>query len=207
MSAEFGTPDERLVSLSKDGDITAFNRLVERYQGPVFSLCLRLLGNRESAEDAAQETFLSAFRAISRFSGTNFRAWLLRIAANQSKDEWRRRKRKGVSVSLNDMFGSSDAPIEIPDPAPGADFVLESSELGAIVQRALLELPFDQREAVALVDLHDHRYEEVSAITGASLGTIKSRVHRGRERLRAVFEARPELLAAYRRLEEREVQE
>jgi len=207
MGAEVEQSDERLVSLSRNGDLAAFNRLVERYQGPVYSLCLRLLGNREAAEDASQEAFLSAYRAIPGFSGTNFRAWLLRIAANQSKDEWRRRKRKDLATSLEQIFDAFDVPVEVLDPEPGAERVTENKELAAIVQSALLVLPMDQRQAVMLVDLHDYRYEEVAAMTGASLGTVKSRVHRGRDRLRRIFAAKPELLAAYRRLDEGEVNE
>ncbi|KAA0236190.1 sigma-70 family RNA polymerase sigma factor [bacterium] len=207
MSAEPGQSDERLVSLSRDGDLDAFNRLVERYQTPVYSLCLRLLGNREIAEDASQETFLSAYRALARFAGPSFRAWLMRIAANQCKDQWRRRKRKDVAMSLDEILGTFDSPVEVPDESPGADVVVENVELSEIVQRAMLTLPMDQRQAVALVDLQGLRYEEVAGITGASLGTVKSRVHRGREKLRQVFTARPELLDSYRRLEQVEVSE
>ena len=107
--------DERLVLLAKDGDLEAFNSLVDRYQGAVYTLCLRLLGNREAAEDATQETFLSAYRALDRFQGGSFRNWLLRIAANESKDELRRRKRKDANASLNEMLDREDGPIEIPD--------------------------------------------------------------------------------------------
>lgn len=201
MRAEPEAPDELLVSLSKTGDLTAFNRLVERYQSPVYSLCLRLLGNREAAEDATQEAFLSAYRAISRFSGPSFRAWVMRIAANESKDEWRRRRRKDQAGSLEEMFDMFEAPVEVPDPSPGSELVVERGEVAGIVQRALLELPYQQRQAVLLVDLQEYRYEEVAEITGASLGTVKSRVHRGREKLRELFLARPELLDSYRRLE------
>ncbi len=205
MGAEVGNSDERLVSLSRNGDLAAFNRLVERYEGPVYSLCLRLLGNRQAAEDAAQEAFLSAYRALPGFAGTSFRAWLLRIAANQSKDEWRRRRRKDLAVSLEELFDAFESPVEVPDSEPGVETVVENRELAAILQQALLALPIDQREAIVLVDLHEYRYEEVAAITGVSLGTVKSRVHRGRDRLRRIFAARPELLAAYRRLDEGEV--
>lgn len=201
MSADVELTDERLVSLSKDGDLAAFNSLVHRYESPVYTLCLRLLGSHQAAEDAAQEAFLSAYRALPTFSGTNFRSWLFRIAANQSKDEWRRRKRKERAASLDELFEQLESPVDVPDAGPGIERILEMKEISAIVQRALLELPIDQRQAVILVDIQDYRYEEVARITGASLGTVKSRVHRGRERLRQVFSARPELLAAYRRLD------
>lgn len=204
MSAEVELTDERLVSLSKDGNLAAFNSLVHRYESQVYTLCLRLLGSHQAAEDAAQEAFLSAYRALPTFSGTNFRSWLFRIAANQSKDEWRRRKRKDKASSLDELFDQFESPIDVPDTSAGVERLLEMKEVSEIVQRALLELPIDQRQAVLLVDIHDYRYEEVAQITGASLGTVKSRVHRGRERLRQVFTARPELLAAYRRLDNHE---
>jgi RNA polymerase sigma-70 factor (ECF subfamily) len=193
--------DERLVLLSKDGDLDAFNRLVDRFQGTVYSLCLRLLGNPQAAEDATQEAFLSAFRSISRFEGGNFRSWLLRIAANESKDELRRRSRRDRAGSLDQMFGTLEAPIEVPDPAPGADIEVERKELGATLQRALDRLPFDQRQAVVLLDVHGYRYEEIATMTGSSLGTVKSRIHRARERLRRDLSALAEPLTATWRLD------
>jgi RNA polymerase sigma-70 factor (ECF subfamily) len=193
--------DERLVLLSKDGDLDAFNRLVDRYQGAVYSLCLRLLGNPQSAEDATQEAFLSAYRSISRFEGGNIRSWFLRIAANESKDELRRRSRRDRAGSLDQMFGTIEAPIEVPDPAPGADAELERKELGATLQRALDQLPFDQRQAVILLDVYGYHYEEIAVMTGASLGTVKSRIHRARERLRRDLTALKEPLSASWRLD------
>lgn len=193
--------DERLVLLSKDGDLDAFNRLVDRYQGAVYSLCVRLLGNREAAEDAAQETFLSAYRSISRFEGGNIRSWFLRIAANESKDELRRRSRRDRAGSLEEIFGTIEAPVEILDPRPGADAELERKELGETLQRALNQLPFDQRQAVVLLDVYGYHYEEIASMTGTSLGTVKSRIHRGRERLRQLLTARLEHFAAPERLE------
>jgi len=196
-----GLTDERLVLLSKDGDLDAFNRLVDRFQGTVYSLCLRLLGNPQAAEDATQEAFLSAYRSISRFEGGNFRSWLLRIAANESKDELRRRSRRDRAGSLDQMFGTLEAPIEVRDPSPGAESELERKELGATLQQALDRLPFDQRQAVVLLDVHGYRYEEIAAMTGSSLGTVKSRIHRARERLRRDLSALAEPLTATWRLD------
>ncbi len=193
--------DERLVLLSKDGDLDAFNRLVDRFQGTVYSLCLRLLGNPQSAEDATQEAFLSAYRSVSRFEGGNFRSWLLRIAANESKDELRRRSRRDRAGSLDQMVGTLEMPMEIPDPSPGAESELERKELGAVIQRALDRLPFDQRQAVVLLDVHGYRYEEIARMTGSSLGTVKSRIHRARERLRRDLSGLPEPLTANWRLD------
>ncbi len=198
------TTDEQLVSLSRDGSLDAFNSLVERYQSAVYTLCLRLLGNAEAAEDATQETFLSAYRALHSFAGSNLRSWLLRIAANESKDELRRRKRKDVAGSLNEIFDAMDAPIEIPGGDPSGEVVVEQRELAAALQAALLSIPFDQRRAVLLCDYYGFHYEEVAAMTNSSIGTVKSRIHRGRERLRQILTGRPELFGDRARLEGRE---
>lgn len=192
---------DELVSLTKDGSLDAFNRLVERYQSSVYSLCVRLLGSPQAAEDAAQEAFLSAYRALPSFTGGNVRSWLLRIAANESKDELRRRKRKDPAGSLNEMFGNPDAPIEVPDPGDPVDLIVERMELNEHIQQALLLLPFDQRQAVVLSDLYGYHYDEVATMTSASVGTVKSRIHRGRERLRKVLADEPELFGNLRRLD------
>jgi len=193
--------DEHLVSLSKDGNLDAFNSLVERYQGSVFNLCLRLVADRGAAEDATQEAFLSAYRSISRFDGGNFRSWLFRIAANQCKDELRRRGRRPVEA-----FRSADPDdnyqAEIPDSGETAPEYIERIELGEAIQGALMSLQFEQRQAILLADLHGYHYEEIATITGSNVGTVKSRIHRGRERLRALLREQPELFGASRRLED-----
>ena len=191
--------DEHLVSLSKDGSLDAFNRLVERYQGAVFNLCLRLLGDSGAAEDATQEAFLSAYRSISRFAGGNFRSWLFRIAANESKDELRRRQRRGPQDSL---FGGDEenGGIDVPDTGETAEEYVERLAMGEGISRVLLQLSFDQRQAVLLSDLHGYQYEEIAEMTGASIGTVKSRIHRGRERLRTLLSAHPELFGVRERL-------
>ena len=194
--------DDQLVLLSKDGKIAAFNSLVERYQGAVYNLAHRLLGDSGAAEDATQEAFLSAYRAISRFEGGNIRSWFLRIAANECKDEMRRRQRRHVA-SLDALSGDRERSFDIADPKPGAEAVVEMHEFGSEFQRLLLKLPFEQRQAILLVDVYEYRYEEVARMTGESLGTVKSRIHRGRERLRGLLAARPELLRAVPRLEEK----
>ncbi|HXU24732.1 MAG TPA: sigma-70 family RNA polymerase sigma factor [Tepidiformaceae bacterium] len=201
MADSFDPPDERLVSLSKDGSLDAFNSLVERHQTAVYNLCLRLLGQPQAAEDAAQEAFLSAFRALPRFAGGNFRSWLLRIAANESKDELRRRRRKDASASLSQIYDNSELPLEPADDVAGTELLYERKEAAAAIQTALLELPFDQRLAVTLCDLHGLPYEAVATATGASLGTVKSRIHRGRIRLREVIMTNPELFGVARRLD------
>jgi RNA polymerase sigma-70 factor (ECF subfamily) len=193
--------DEHLVSLSKDGNLHAFNSLVERYQGPVFNLCLRLIGEKGAAEDATQEAFLSAYRSIARFEGGSFRSWLFRIAANQSKDELRRRARRPAE-SLHSRFDDDETPFDVPDSAETAPEYLERVAVRESIGQALLSLPFEQREAILLSDLHGYHYEEIARITSANVGTVKSRIHRGRERLRAILKQQPELFGRAGRWED-----
>ena len=193
MDAGQSSPEERLVLLAKDGNLEAFNSLVDRFQRAVYGLCYRMLGNREAAEDATQETFLSAYRAISRFEGGNAGGWLLRIAANESRDELRRRRRRDGAASLDEMLDREDLPVEVPDPSPGAEALLAAHEAGGELEVLLLRLPFEYRQALVLVDVYGFRYDEVADLTKASLGTVKSRVHRGRERLRKLILSSGEL--------------
>lgn len=195
--------EEALIARARHGDLDAFNLLVERYQDVVFGLCRRLLGDSHAAEDATQEAFLSAFRAIGGFAGGNFRAWILRIAANQSKDELRRRQRRPV---IQTPPQRDDAPPP-PDPADDSQDVvgsIEQAELGRQLERALLEIPFEQRQAIVLADIQGYRYEEIAVIASCSLGTVKSRISRGRERLRVILTRDPELSDRFGRLHGRE---
>jgi len=175
--------DDRLVALSREGDLPAFNALVEMYQGQVYNLCRRMLGVREAAEDATQEAFLAAYNNIRRFRGPSFRAWLFRIAANAATDELRRRGRR-PQVSLEAPFSDTETALDLPDRAPGPEELALRSERARSMQAALLTLPPDQRLAVILADVQGLSYEEVGQVMGSSLGTVKSRLSRGRGRLR-----------------------
>lgn len=190
---ETPAPDEHLVSLSKDGNLGAFNTLVGVYERQVYNLCLRLIGDREAAEDATQETFIAAFRAIRGFRGGSFRSWLLRIAANQAKDELRRRQRRPQPG------GPTEVEWDYPDPGPGPEDRAVNRDLAAALAVGLSQLPFEQRQAVLLVDYMGMDYGEAAAASDASLGTIKSRLHRGRDALRRFVIAHPELFDSARR--------
>jgi RNA polymerase sigma-70 factor (ECF subfamily) len=179
-----------LLDRARRGDLNAFNSLVSEYEGVVFNLCLRLLGQRAAAEDAAQEAFISAWRNLAGLRG-EFRPWLLRIAANLCKDELRRRGRR-PSASL-DVALEAGMP-EPPDTEPLPETSLMTGELRDQVQRALLELPEEQRTALVLCDIEGLDYAEIAAVMKTSLGTVKSRIARGRARLRQVLLREPELL-------------
>ncbi len=191
------------LAAARRGETAAFNRLVLRYQDAVYTLCLRLLGDADAAADAAQEAFLSAYRHLGELRGASFRAWLFRIAANCCYDE-RRRQQRRPALPL-DLPGDRDEPMtrEPADPAPGPEAAMLQGELEQVVQAGLLTLPEDQRLAVVLCDLYDFDYHSIAAATGVELGTVKSRINRGRRRLRDYLLAHRELLPERYRLIEK----
>ncbi len=187
------TDEVALIERSQRGDLDAFNSIVLAYQGQVYGLCLRMLGSRQPAEDATQEAFVAAFRAVSRFRRGNFRAWLMRIAANACYDELRRRHSRPQTPL--DAGGDDEQPAaELPASDEPPEQRAERMELAGRLREGLASLPPDQRLAVILRDVQGLAYEEVAEATGASLGTVKSRISRGRAALRDFLLARGELL-------------
>ncbi|MCS7001638.1 MAG: sigma-70 family RNA polymerase sigma factor [Dehalococcoidia bacterium] len=193
-----GRPDavdeERLIQLSQAGDVSAFNRLVDRYQVPIFNFARRMLADPELAADATQETFLNAFEHLGRFRGGSLKTWLLRIAANACYDQLRYRKRR-PSTSLDQLVLDPEEPrdfaddrVELPE-----QFALRQ-ELGQLLSEALATLPTDQRLVVVLSDIQGLSYDEIAEVTQTSLGTVKSRLSRARAKLREYLVARRELL-------------
>lgn len=189
-------PDEPdLIARAREGDLGAFNLLVLHYQGSVYSLCLRMLSAQQPAEDAAQEAFISAYRHLDKFRGGSFRSWLFRIASNACYDDLRRRKAR-AALSLDEPHGTGDRRIDVPEDAPTMEEHAERLELRAALEEALGKLPEDQRLAIVLADVQGLDYAEIAIVMTCSLGTVKSRINRGRERLRRLLLQRGELLPA-----------
>ena len=183
-------PERTLVQLSKQGDLQAFNELFLSYEKLVYNMSARMLSDA-TAEDATQEAFISAFRNIRKFRGDNFRAWLLRIAANACHDQLRSpRRRREVSLDAT----MADSYFDVPSGLESPENYALRQELGHEIQRGLATLPDDQRLALVLIDLQGLSYEEAAASTGSSLGTVKSRLSRARARLRDHMLQRRELL-------------
>jgi RNA polymerase sigma-70 factor, ECF subfamily len=160
--------DGDLVRRFQQGDEDAFVSLMERHERRVYNLAYRMLGNPEDARDATQDAFLSCFRNLSRFRGdAAFTTWLHRIAVNACYDSIRRRR---DSTSLDDL------PFE---PRPADDHA-DQTAAAADVQRALLSIPADFRLVVVMHELQDMPLEEISACLDVPVGTVKSRLHRGR---------------------------
>lgn len=184
-------PDEaELIVRAADGDRSAFTRLMEHYQSACYGLSWRLLGDADRAADATQDAFVHAYTAMRQYRGGVFRSWLLRITANASYDILRRQQRRPAGPLPDPEEGEAELPdVAAVDP----DAEATRSELYRHLDRALRLLPLDQRTAVVLCDVYGMDYNEVASMTDSALGTVKSRIHRGRLRLR-------ELMAAHREL-------
>jgi RNA polymerase sigma-70 factor (ECF subfamily) len=180
------------------GDLHAFNELVVEYEGLVYNVCYRILGQQQAAEDAAQDAFVNAWRNIGSFRGEAFRPWLLRIAANLCRDELRRRGRR-PSSSLDSALEAGVPEPQDDDPAP--EQMTLNAELRSQLQAALAQLPEDQRTAVVLCDVEGLDYTEIASVMNTSLGTVKSRIARGRLKLRELLKLEPELLTGRGRQE------
>ena len=191
--------ERRLVEAAQRGEVESFNALVRLYEGRVYNLCYRMLGDPESAADAAQDSFLSAFRNLRSFRGGSFRSWMLRIATNMCYDVLRARKRRpSVSLDIDSDPEADSSPLRLADPSePPDDFALRR-ELASAIQRGLESLPEDQRVILILSDIQGMTYEEIAQVTSTNLGTVKSRLSRGRARLRDVLKAGELLPSRYR---------
>jgi RNA polymerase sigma factor (sigma-70 family) len=191
--------ERRLVEVAQRGDVASFNELVRLFEGRVYTLCYRMLGDPESAADAAQDAFLAAFRNLRSFRGGSFRSWMLRIATNTCYDVLRVRKRRpSVSLDMNADEESDSSPLQIADTAESPDDFAQRRELAAAIQNGLTMLPDEQRIVLILSDIQGLAYEEIAQITNSNLGTVKSRLSRGRARLREVLKAGELLPMRYR---------
>lgn len=181
------TDDLQLVTAAQRGDLAAFNRLVERYQAIAYHTAYRVLGNREMAEDATQNAFLSAYTSLHQFAGGSFRAWFLRIVTNGCIDMLRwhaRRPALRIGTVDDDESDEGFDPADT-DPLP-EDYAL-SRELLASIQQSLQALTVDQRITVILSDVEGLSYKEIAQVTGVSVSVVKTRLHRARMHLRKIL--------------------
>jgi RNA polymerase sigma-70 factor (ECF subfamily) len=175
-----------LIARLIERDEQAFGEIVRQYGDKVFSLIYRMLGNRQEAEDVAQDVFITVFKTIDSFRGeAKFSTWLLRIAANHAKNRIKHLARRPTEGADPEDVSQLR---QVPDrPAPPVqaridrpDTVIEAMETERLMQEAIANLPEDQRLLVVLRDVEELSYQEIEEITGLAEGTIKSRLHRAR---------------------------
>ena len=174
--------DEQLIYAFQRGDIGAFEEIVHRYKDPLYNFTNRLLGDSMFSEDIVQETFLRVYRNKHRYHQVaKFSTWIYTIASNLAKTELRRRKiRNFFSISSK---GADERDYDLPDVATNVERDVDGVLKNEIILREIGALPAHFREAVLLRDVQEFSYEEISKILKVPLGTVKSRVNRGRSRL------------------------
>jgi len=187
-------PDEAaLIKRSQDGDLAAFDPLVLRHQQEVFAVAMRMLGDRDEAQDVAQDAFVRAFRAIGTFRGqSKLSTWLVSITMNlcRNRRRWWARRRRVIAVSLDDPIETEEGTLahEVADPSPSPASAAEHRERQQQLSEALQMLSEGERSIVVLRDLQGYSYEEMADMLGCRVGTVKSRLSRARLRLRAMLD-------------------
>ena len=179
-----------LLERAREGDLDAFNDLVVVYQDLLYALVVRMVPDRDQASDAVQEAFFSAYRNMDGFRGGSVRSWLSRIAVNAAMDAQRLKKRRPA-----DPYPELEDDTWQPPADPSADPVTTSlkAERHRALNRALAQITDDQRTAIVLYDVEGYDYAEIATITGVSVGTVKSRIHRGRLAMRGLLADRMDL--------------
>lgn len=191
---------QALIAAAQRGDIQAFNQLIVAHQGMAYNLAYRILGDGEAAADVTQEAFIKAFQGLRAYRGGSFRAWLLRIVTNACYDYLRGRQRR-PSESLEGLLEESpDHSLLVREEGESPDDYVLRSELSDLLQAGIATLPADQRAVLVLSDILGFSYQEIAQIASLNLGTVKSRLSRARERLRAFLLEHEELLPAPYRL-------
>jgi RNA polymerase sigma-70 factor (ECF subfamily) len=181
--------EERLIARLRADDLAAFEELVTHFERSVYSLCYRMLGDAEDARDAAQETFLKVYRGVSSFRGeSGLKTWIYRIAINQAMNQrrWWRRRHRDETVSLDLSRNESDTTLgnSLPAPLASPEQMAIAGERERRIMSALGEIKQEYRVALILREIEELSYEEIAETLAISIGTVKSRIARGREELR-----------------------
>lgn len=182
--------EEKLINRAAKGDASAFNELLGLHEKRMYAVCLRMCTNQEDAQDCLQEAMLRIYRSIAGFKGqSSFATWVYRVTMNTCLDELRKKKNK-QTTSLDSLLDTGWLPSDDYD-TPERHAI--ESEQNRAIRSAIAELPEDMRSAVVLRDIQGFSYDEISVMLGINVGTIKSRISRGREKLREKIRKRPEL--------------
>jgi len=191
--------DEELVALATAGDLDCFNQLVTRWERPIYALAYRTLGREEEARDVTQEAFLRAFRGLRSFRGdAKFSSWLYRITLNLCRD-WIRRERRTPIAQMPEGVDPIDVADEHVSPAESVEDLVARRELSEAVERAMAELPEEQRTAILLKEYHGLTFQEIADMLHCPLSTVKTRLYQGLSVLRRRLERQQSEEASLRR--------
>lgn len=190
--------EQEIIAQASAGSLDAFNRLVLAHQTLAYSVAYRTLQDEDAAADAVQESLIKAFRGLPTFQGGSFKSWLIRIVVNTCYDVLRSQKRRPAD-SLDAADEEGEYGEQFQDPGETPEHYVQRMELSQFIESGIARLPAEQRLVLTLCDVHGYAYEEISAMTGMPMGTVKSRINRARTRLRDYLLKRPELLpSSYR---------
>jgi RNA polymerase sigma-70 factor (ECF subfamily) len=185
-----------LIRKAKNGDIHAFENLIENHRKRVYNIAFKMLHNQEDAYDITQEVFIRVFKSMKEFrEEASFSTWIYRITKNACLDELRKRKNK-ATVSMDEDLETEDGTIkrQVEDCSPGPDALYESMELRDIVRTAIGHLSDEHKFVIILRDLQGFSYEEIAKVLECPEGTVKSRINRARKALKEILQRRMELL-------------
>jgi RNA polymerase sigma-70 factor (ECF subfamily) len=175
--------EQTLIISARGGQLHAFNQLVMAYQTLAYAVARRVVSDPDVAADATQDAFVKAYRKLDQYRGGSFKAWLLRIVINTCYDRLRAMRRR-PSTSLENLLDQADRASIMIDPTEGPEHHALRVELRHQIEAAIADLPADQRLVIVLCDVEGYNYHEISDLVGIPLGTVKSRIARGRARLR-----------------------
>lgn len=189
-----GMDERELIHRAGRGDAYAFEQLMAAHENKMYAVALRMCGNREDAQDCLQEAMIRVYRAISGFKGqSSFSTWVYRITMNSCLDELRRRKSR-TATSLDAMLENGFMPSDEGDTPEQSSLRAEQRRA---MEKAIANLPEDMRSAIVLRDIQGCSYDEIARVLDTNVGTIKSRISRGREKLRSVLMEQPELFGRH----------
>ncbi|HCY75259.1 MAG TPA: RNA polymerase subunit sigma-24 [Ignavibacteriales bacterium] len=176
------TDEELIIEFQSSGNEKAFEILVQRFKNPLTNYVYRFLGDYDSCVDVVQETFVKVYRYKDNYSSVaKFSTWIYTIAGNLARTEYQRKRRRNFfSIS---SFGEEDKTFDIPDNSNRPDVAADMKIKNEIIQKALLKVRDSYREAVILRDIQELTYEEIAIILKLEVGTVKSRINRGRAEL------------------------
>jgi RNA polymerase sigma factor (sigma-70 family) len=181
------TDEELILEFQQNNTVRAFEILVQRYKNPLINYVFRFLGDYEACVDIVQETMIKVFRYKDSYSSiAKFSTWIYTIAGNLARTEYQRRKRRKV-FSINAYGEDKNETYEIPDESYNPEKITDSGIKDVIIQKALDKVSKAYREAVILRDIQGLPYEEISEIINLPVGTVKSRINRGRAQLQKLL--------------------
>ncbi len=174
--------EQKGIAAAREGDQGAFEELVRLYEKRVLALTQRMCKNPEDAAEAAQEAFFAAWRGLKNFRGdSSFSTWIYRLASNACVDLLRREGKRQTAVSLDD----EELNLDLPSPLPSPQEEAERQELRERIEAGLQALPPEYRAALVLREIQQLRYDEIGQVLNVDIGTVKSRINRGRKKLRS----------------------